>query len=132
MSGVRPGSVVVGFDHVVLNVSDAEVTAAWFRDRLGLATTRYDEWKQGTAPFLSVRIDATTIIDLFVAPRTGENVDHLALVVGDDVDLGALAASGEFEVVRGPNRIWGARGWGQGLYVRDPDGNVIELKSYAG
>jgi len=43
-----------------------------------------------------------------------------------------LAASGEFDVRAGPMRIWGAQGYGQGLYVADPDGHVIELKSYRG
>lgn len=42
----------------------------------------------------------------------------------------ALAASGRFDVVAGPSDLWGARGQGRGLYVRDPDGNVIELRTY--
>ncbi len=29
-------------------------------------------------------------------------------------------------------RIWGAQGYGMGLYVADPDGHVVELKSYRG
>ena len=45
-------------------------------------------------------------------------------------DLSELAASGEFDVVEGPARRFGARGDGTSLYVRDPDGLVVELRHY--
>jgi extradiol dioxygenase family protein len=70
------------------------------------------------------------VIELFAAERTGENLDHFSMRVADDVDLEAVAASGEFEVAAGPMRIWGAQGHGIGLYVKDPDGNTVELKHY--
>jgi catechol 2,3-dioxygenase-like lactoylglutathione lyase family enzyme len=120
---------VQGLDHVVFVVSDAERSLAWYRDRLGLTPEREAEWRRGEAPFVSLRIDATTVIDLFQGQRGSANVDHVSLQVGPEVDLRAVAGSGEFEVVRGPSWIWGAQGWGWGLYVRDPDGNTIELKA---
>jgi catechol 2,3-dioxygenase-like lactoylglutathione lyase family enzyme len=126
-----PSVDVVGFDHVVLRVADAERSLAFYCDQLGLAGERVDAWRQGMAPFPSVRIDATTIIDLLEAPRTGENTDHLCLVVAE-VDLAAVAARGRFDVVEGPARRWGAQGMATSLYVRDPDGNVVELRHYGG
>jgi catechol 2,3-dioxygenase-like lactoylglutathione lyase family enzyme len=116
-------------DHVVFNVSDAEKSVAWWREMLGLEPVRLEEWRRGEVPFVSVRICEGTILDLFVAERTGENVDHMAIHV-TDVDLDELAAAGTFDVVRGPVDVFGARGQGRGLYVRDPDGNVIELRTY--
>lgn len=124
MSGVR----VTGLDHIVLRVADARRSLTWYRD-LGLEPLRVQEWESGEAPFPSVRIDATTIVDLVEAPRTGQNMDHVCLVV-DPVDLGELARSGRFEVVEGPARRWGAQGWATSLYVRDPDGNTVELRHY--
>ena len=121
---------VVGHDHVVLVVTDAERSLAWYRDRLGLASEREDEWRAGDVPFVSLRIDETTLIDLQVGERTGTNVDHISMAVSPDTDLEAVALSGDFDVVRGPFTIWGAQGHGMGLYVRDPDGNTIELKHY--
>jgi catechol 2,3-dioxygenase-like lactoylglutathione lyase family enzyme len=121
---------IVGHDHVVLNVADPERSLAWYRDKLGLAPEREAEWRAGEVPFLSLRLDETTVIDLFTAERTGTNVDHFSMRVADDVDLAAVAASGEFEVVAGPMRIWGAQGHGIGIYVTDPDGNTVELKHY--
>ena len=119
----------VGIDHYVLAVADVERTLAWYADRLGLEPTRVDEWHKGEAPFPSLRVNDSMIIDVIPGPRAGENVDHVCLLVDVD-DLGAVAASGRFDVVGGPSTLWGARGYGQGLYVRDPDGNVVELRHY--
>lgn len=120
---------VTDIDHIVLNCADVEKELAWWRDELGLAPLRVDEWRRKEVPFVSVRVNAGTIIDLFEAARSGENLNHVALTV-EDVDLDALAASGRFDVVGGPSRLFGARGTGTGLYVRDPEGNVVELRTY--
>ena len=117
-------------DHVVLTVPDVERTLAWWRDELGLEPVRVDEWRRGEAPFVSLRISGDTLIDLFPGERTGENVNHVALVV-EGVDLDELAASGRFEVEMGPADLFGARGVGRGLYIKDPDGNRVELRTYA-
>ena len=121
---------VIGHDHIVLNVADPERSLAWYRDKLGLAAEREAQWRAGEVPFLSIRVDDTTLIDQLQAERSGTNVDHFSMRVADDVDLEAVAASGDFDVFMGPMRIWGAQGHGLGLYVRDPDGNTVELKHY--
>ena len=123
---------VTGHDHVVLVTSDPGRALAWYRDRLGLAPEREAEWRAGTVPFVSLRVDDSTVIDLMQGDRTGLNVDHVSMRVADDVDLHEVATSGAFDVVAGPNWIWGAKGHGWGLYVRDPDGNTVELKHYGG
>jgi catechol 2,3-dioxygenase-like lactoylglutathione lyase family enzyme len=120
---------VTGLDHVVLNVADVERSLAFYCDELGLAPDRVEEWRRGEILFPSVRVDGSTIIDLLAAPRTGENADHLCLVV-DPVDLDVVRASGRFEVVDGPATRFGARGNGTSLYVNDPDGNTVELRHY--
>ena len=120
---------VIGFDHLVLRCADVESTLSWYIDLLGLEPVRVDEWRRGEVPFPSVRVDDDTIIDL-VAGTTGDGrLDHICVVV-DPVDLAALAASGEFDVVEGPDRRFGARGNGTSLYVRDPDGLIVEIRHY--
>ena len=118
-------------DHLVLNCADVEASLRWYCDELGLEPVRVDDWRSGTSPFPSVRVNEATIIDLLAAKPSGTNVDHLCLVV-DPIDLGALAASGRFDVVGdGPvEGLFGARGLATSLYVRDPDGNTIELRIY--
>jgi catechol 2,3-dioxygenase-like lactoylglutathione lyase family enzyme len=120
---------VVGLDHVVLNVADVERSLAFYCDELGLAPERVEEWRRGEVLFPSVRVDAHTIIDLLAVARTGENADHLCLVV-EPIDLEAVKASGRFDVVDGPATRFGARGDGTSLYVKDPDGNTVELRHY--
>ncbi len=125
MTGVR----VTGFDHLVLRCADIESTLSWYVDLLGLEAVRVDEWRRGQVPFPSVRIDDSTIIDLVSGTTDDGRLDHICIVV-DTVDLAVLAASGKFDVVAGPARRFGARGEGTSLYVRDPDGLVVEIRHY--
>jgi catechol 2,3-dioxygenase-like lactoylglutathione lyase family enzyme len=120
---------VTAFDHLVLACADVEATLTWYIDRLGLAPVRVDEWRAGAAPFPSVRISADTIIDLVPGDPVDGRLDHICVVVAP-TDLEAVARSGEFEVVDGPGPRFGARGMGTSLYVRDPDGLVVELRYY--
>jgi catechol 2,3-dioxygenase-like lactoylglutathione lyase family enzyme len=120
---------VIGLDHIVLNVADVERSLEWYCTVLGLDGVRVDQWRRGEVLFPSVRIDATTIIDLLAGERTGANVDHVCLVI-EPTDLEALVASDGFEVVGGPALLFGARGEGRSVYVHDPDGNVVELRQY--
>ena len=121
---------VEGMDHVVLVVADVERSVAWYADRLGLEPLRLDEWRRGEVFFPSLRVDDATIIDVLQGERSGTNVDHVCLVIAE-TDLQAVADSGRFEVLDGPDKRWGARGDGLSLYVRDPDGNTVELRHYA-
>jgi catechol 2,3-dioxygenase-like lactoylglutathione lyase family enzyme len=119
---------ITGFDHLVLRCADVETTLAWYVDRLGLAPVRVDEWRAGAAPFPSVRISDDTIIDLIPGSTDDGRLDHLCVVI-EPTDLDRLAAEG-FDVVDGPAPRFGARGMGTSLYVRDPDGLVVELRHY--
>ncbi len=125
----QPLTRATGLDHVVLVVADPETSVDWYRRVLGLEAERLEEWERGEVLFPSVRLDATTVIDLFPGEVTGKNVDHLAVVV-EGADLDAIAASGEVDVVAGPSELWGAQGYGSGLYITDPDGHMIELRTY--
>ncbi|MEU7995622.1 VOC family protein [Micromonospora sp. NPDC049060] len=125
MSAVR----VTGFDHLVLNVTDVERALDFYCGLLGLAPVRVDRWRAGAVPFPSVRIDAGTIIDLVRRDRGESNVDHFCLVV-EPLDWAEVVASGAFAVIEGPVGRFGARGSATSLYVRDPDGNSVELRWY--
>ncbi|MGH9139060.1 MAG: VOC family protein [Acidimicrobiales bacterium] len=116
-------------DHIVLVSPDPELLVDWYVDRFGVDVLWLDEWRRNEMPFVSLRVSPSFIIDLMRGERTGTNVDHFALII-DDVDLDELAASGRFDVESGPSDLLGAQGLGRGFYTRDPDGNLVELRSY--
>jgi catechol 2,3-dioxygenase-like lactoylglutathione lyase family enzyme len=120
---------VTELDHIVLRCADVERTLAWYTDVLGLALVRLDEWRRGDAPFPSVRVSDGTIIDLVAGETVDGRLDHFCVVI-EATDLDAVAKSGRFDVVEGPGTRFGARGNGTSLYVRDPDGAVVELRHY--
>jgi len=127
--GLQDSSVTVrAMDHIVLNVADTEASLQWYEDVLGFERMRYDEWKAGKVPFVSIRVSEHTIIDLFELDRTGENINHFALWVDGDVD--ALVARDDIEVVREFKQLYGAQGVGRSVSISDPDGNQVELKQY--
>ncbi|PJN37820.1 VOC family virulence protein [Streptomyces sp. CB02959] len=120
---------VKDFDHLVLKVRDIERSLDFYCGPLGLEPVRVDAWRAGEAPFPSVRVTPTTIIDLITGDRPGTNVDHICLVV-DPLDWPEVVDSGVFTVLEGPVGRYGARGDAQSIYVADPDGNTVELRWY--
>jgi catechol 2,3-dioxygenase-like lactoylglutathione lyase family enzyme len=120
---------IVGLDHLVLRCNDVEATIRWYEEKVGLEPVRLAEWRRGEVPFPSLRVDATTIIDLIPGDTADGRLDHICLVLRG-VELDTLAASGDFEVLNGPAERFGARGTGRSIYVRDPDGLTLELRTY--
>jgi catechol 2,3-dioxygenase-like lactoylglutathione lyase family enzyme len=122
VAGVR----VTGIDHVVVNSTDIERSLLFYCDVLGLEPVRVDEWRRGEVFFPSARVNATTIVDLFPAERTGENVNHFCLVVDDDIE----SLEAKFPEGSRQDGLFGAQGIASSLYVADPDGNTVELRHY--
>jgi catechol 2,3-dioxygenase-like lactoylglutathione lyase family enzyme len=126
---------VTELDHLVLVCADVERSLAWYQQRLGLEGMRIDAWRNGEVFFPSVRINEGTIIDLIAGrvegggERLGRNVEHFCVVV-EPTDLAAVVASGDFDVLEGPVARFGARGMATSIYVRDRDGNTVEIRHY--
>jgi catechol 2,3-dioxygenase-like lactoylglutathione lyase family enzyme len=121
---------VLDIDHLVLSCADIETTLTWYVEQLGLTPVRVDEWRGGSAPFPSVRVNPHTIIDLIEGDTSPGRVDHFCLVI-EPTDLALLADRGRFDVIDGPGHRFGARGDGLSIYVRDPDGATVELRYYS-
>lgn len=122
---------VTGFDHVVYVCTDVERVLQWWTGTLGFAAERVDDWRDGRAPFPSVRLSRWALVDLVAGPPSGTNVAHVALDVDAPMaQIQSWLADKGVEVVAGPRDLFGARGTGAGLYVEDPEGNVVELRTY--
>jgi catechol 2,3-dioxygenase-like lactoylglutathione lyase family enzyme len=126
---------VTGLDHVVLRCADIEASLAFYCDVLGCEPDRVEEWRRGETFFPSARIDATTLIDLFPAPPGWDpqaahepNMEHFCLVI-EPADLDALAE--QFPGSTRADGLYGAQGLASSLYVHDPDGNTVELRSHS-
>ena len=121
-----------GIDHIVVICTDVEATLGWWQRELGLEPLRLDAWRAGSAPFPSLRVSETSIVDFVAGTRSGVNVAHVALTV--DVGATELAARADergWNVVSPLDRhLYGAVGVGAGIYLRDPEGNVVELRTY--
>ncbi len=117
-------------DHLVLVVADVERALAWYAHHLGLDPVRVEEWRAGAVPFPSLRVDEATIIDLVAGdPADGRgHLDHICFVVDPDA-LDALRTAGDLHIADEGDRF-GARGIGRSIYVRDPDGLLVEIRAY--
>ena len=128
---------VSGLDHIVLNVGDVERSLDFYQRHLGLAGERVEAWRRGEVCFPSLRINESIIIDLVASPDTDgavrQNLAHFCLVT-EDADLSLarmeLARAG-VTVEQGPVMRSGARGDALSIYLRDPDDNLIEVRTYA-
>jgi catechol 2,3-dioxygenase-like lactoylglutathione lyase family enzyme len=128
MDGMPTASAL---DHLVLVVADVDAALDWYGRIAGLAGVRVDEWRRGEAPFPSLRVDPGTIIDLIPGledPSVRGHLDHICLVVSRP-DLEALADHPDLEVVDSGRRF-GARGEAESIYVHDPDGLLVEFRTY--
>lgn len=125
-----------GFDHIVLRIVDKDRMIAFYRDVLGCPV----DWDRPELGLTHIRA-GTSLIDLVTvdgklgrlggaAPGAeGRNLDHFALAVRpfDEAAIRAHLASHGVAIIEEGER-YGAEGDGTSLYIRDPEGNTVELK----
>jgi glyoxylase I family protein len=133
-------------DHVVLWTDDPVRAVEFYERVVGLTPVRLDEFRAGMAPFPSVRISPTAILDLMArvaAPvvdamagaeaSAGHRVNHVCLAMSE-ADVTALKSRLEANgvAVSPPmQQSFGAQGLAPtAFYFRDPDGNVLEARYY--
>lgn len=130
--------VVHGLDHIVLEVGDVQRSVEFYTG-LGLQPVRLDEYRRGEVKFPSLRINAETLIDVFPPPMHdrpnggGHNLHHFALVTDVPIaEIRETLKSLSIEIEQEADHNFGARGFANSVYVRDPDGNRVEIRTYAG
>jgi catechol 2,3-dioxygenase-like lactoylglutathione lyase family enzyme len=128
-----------GIDHVVLRVADLERSLRFYCGVLGCR----EERRIDALGLVQLRAGAQLVdlVDLGgplgrlggAAPGPeARNMDHFALQVAS-FDAAAIRAHLESHGVEAGDvgERYGALGMGPSMYIRDPDGNVVELKGEA-
>jgi catechol 2,3-dioxygenase-like lactoylglutathione lyase family enzyme len=122
-------------DHLVLNVKDVEITAAWYQRVLGMEREEFGRDARTALKFGGQKINVrpndadqgswpTGVND---APGSAD-LCFITAVPPDEV-IGHLHDCG-VAIVAGPVEKAGALGPIRSVYCRDPDGNLIEISSY--
>jgi catechol 2,3-dioxygenase-like lactoylglutathione lyase family enzyme len=122
---------VLGIDHLVLRTRDLAGLVRFYCDALGCTVER----RRDELGLVHLRAGRSMIDLVDVAGPLGQlgaegkNLDHFALRI-ESFDADALRAH---LIAHGatPGAVmenFGAEGTGPSLYVRDPDGNTVELK----
>jgi len=132
---------VTALDHLVINVTDAEVSADWFARVLGMTRIDFDPG-HGKAKRISMKFGQQKInlrpvhsdkIEWFTADHATAGSDDLCfLTSATPEEVIAHLATCNVLVEEGPIQKQGARGTLNSVYCRDPDGNLIEISSYDG
>lgn len=127
---------IQGFDHIVLRVHDKDRMLGFYTEVLGCKV----DWDRPDLGLTHVRA-GRDLIDLVTLDgalgrlggagpaEQGRNLDHFCLrvVPFDEPAIRAHLARHGVEVTDSGQR-YGAQGDGPSLYVRDPEGNAVELK----
>jgi glyoxylase I family protein len=127
---------IQGFDHIVLRIRDKDRMLAFYTGVLGLSV----DWDRPELGLTHIRAGAQMIDLVTLDGRLGQlggagpgaegrNLDHFALQVRPfyEAAIRAHLAAHAVEIVEeGPR--YGADGDGLSLYIRDPEGNTVELK----
>lgn len=131
---------ILGLDHVVVRVADVERSIRFYCDVLGCREERRIE----ALGLVQLRA-GSALIDLVDVSlplgkaggqppgETGRNMDHFAVELSAFDEAAIRAHLERCGVEAGEvGARYGARGTGPSMYVRDPDGNVVELKGPPG
>jgi catechol 2,3-dioxygenase-like lactoylglutathione lyase family enzyme len=119
-------------DHLVLTVADIDRTVAFYRDVLGMEPVTFGGGRTALN-FGHSKINLHEVGREF-EPKAGRPTAgsaDICLIAVDPLDdvCRELAARG-VSIEEGPVERTGARGRLRSVYLRDPDGNLIEISNY--
>jgi len=121
---------IAEIDHVVFRCRDQAKMLDFYTRLMGLT----EERRIAQIGLIQLRA-GQSMIDLVPAAdkstdENGRNIDHVCLGVAV-TDMHALVQylkEHRIDLMGEPAQRYGAHGMGMSLYIRDPEGNLIELK----
>jgi catechol 2,3-dioxygenase-like lactoylglutathione lyase family enzyme len=119
-------------DHLVLTVADIDRTVAFYRDVLGMEPVTFGEGRTALL-FGRSKINLHRAGREFkpkaAAPTPGSA--DVCLIAVDPIDVVRKELSVQnVPVEEGPVERTGATGTILSVYIRDPDGNLVEISNY--
>ena len=123
---------VIDIDHLVLTVASIEVTVAFYERVLGMTHQVFGDKKRHALIFGDRKINLHEVGSEFEprAARPWSGSADLCFLVDDLGTVAAHLANCGVPIIEGPGPRTGARGEIRSYYIRDPDGNLIELSQY--
>jgi catechol 2,3-dioxygenase-like lactoylglutathione lyase family enzyme len=123
---------VTGIDHFVLYATDVAATAAFYADTLDIADREPLDGRMALT-FGDTKLNvhpAGDEIDPHAADPQPGAADFCLVVDEPAEEVADRLEAAEVDVIEGPIERAGARGPIRSVYVRDPDGNLVELANY--
>ena len=120
---------IAEIDHVVFRCHDQQKMLDFYTRLMGLVEERRIE-QIGLIQLRAGRSMIDLVPSRGMLDENSRNVDHVCLGI-EATDMSEVARhlkESDVEVIGEPATRYGARGMGLSIYVRDPEGNVIELK----
>ena len=130
---------IAALDHVVLRVADLARAASFYRDVLGCPVEKWQkdigllQLRAGAALIDLIPLDGKLGREGGAGPAAeGHNLDHFCVRL-ESFDEAALRTHLQRHGIECGEtaRRYGAEGDGPSLYIKDPDGNTVELKAPA-
>lgn len=120
-----------GIDHLVITVEDIEATCAFY-ERIGGDVVTFGDDRTAVR-FGDRKINVHHVDDEFdpVASEPTPGSEDFCLVVDGPIEaVERRLDTRDVEIVTGPVERTGAVGPLTSVYVRDPDGNLVEIATY--
>jgi len=123
----------VVLDHTIVQAKDQTETVSFYVKILGFKDDG------GFGVFAAVRVNETLVLDFIASDEistrhfafamdssefetTFKRIQHAGIPYGD--------GPGDLDNMKGPGQTQGARGMGKAVYFRDPNGHILEIKTY--
>jgi catechol 2,3-dioxygenase-like lactoylglutathione lyase family enzyme len=122
-------------DHLVLNVKDVEITAAWYQRVLGMEREDFGAANRTALKFGGQKINVrpsgtdTGTWPTGVSDEPGSGDLCFITAVGPEDVIAHLHDCG-VTILAGSVERAGALGPMRSVYCRDPDGNLVEISTY--